>query len=207
MKKTLQLRLCLVINSLLITSVNNAQIPNVSVVEDLLEELVVNNYDEEDLDWGNVLIELSEKMEHPLNLKQVTKADLEAFPFLSHQQIENILAYIYLYGDMKTVSELMLVKEMDKQTIDLLTPFVCVKPVNNYRSLSLKELLKYNRNEFIARLDIPLYKRKGYENRYLGPPIYQSMRYTFSCADKIYIGVTGEKDAGEPFGALHNKKG
>lgn len=33
------------------------------------------------------------------------------------------------------------------------------------------------------------------------------MRYNFHYGDYLQIGVTGEKDAGEPFFALHNRKG
>ena len=207
MTNTILMRLFVVINLLLITSVNNAQTPLTTSVEDILENIAVNNYDDEDIDWSNLLIDLYQQKENPINLNSATKEELESFPFLSHIQIENILAYIYIHGEMKTLSELMLVKDMDRQTIDILTPFVCVQPVNNSAPLRLKELLKTNRNELITRLDIPLYRRKGYEDRYLGPPIYNSVRYSFSCSDKLYLGLVGEKDAGEPFGALHNKKG
>ena len=207
MTNTILKRLIIVINLLLITAVNNAQTPFTDVVEDVLENIAVNNYEDEDIDWSNIIIDLYEQIDNPINVNSATKQELERFPFLSHIQIENILAYIYLHGEMKTLSELMLVKDMDRQTIDYLTPFLCAQPVDNSTKLRLKELLKTNRNELITRLDIPLYRRKGYEDRYLGPPLYQSVRYSFSCGNKLYLGLVGEKDAGEPFGALHNKKG
>lgn len=56
-------------------------------------------------------------------------------------------------------------------------------------------------------MDIPLYTRKGYKKNYLGPSPYHSLRYSFRYGEYLQIGVTGEKDAGEPMFALHNKKG
>lgn len=51
----------------------------------------------------------------------------------------------------------------------------------------------------MARLDVLFYIRKGYEKNYLGPSLYHSLRYNFHYGDYLQIGVTGEKDAGEPF--------
>ena len=187
--------------------VNNAQTPLTSVVEDIMEDISVNNYDDETIDWSNTIEELYQQIEQPLNLNIANKEDLMKLPFLSPIQIENILAYIYIHGEMKTTSELMLIEELDKKTIEYLKPFVCVKPVDKSIKLDWKQLLKTNRNELITRFDVPLYRRKGYEDRYLGPPVYHSLRYSLSFSDRIYFGLVGEKDAGEPFAALHNKKG
>lgn len=97
---------------------------------------------------------------------------------------------------------------MDKRTIDLLLPFVCVRAVKAGRGYpALKSILKYGKHETLARLDVPFYIRKGYEKNYLGPSLYHSLRYNFHYGDYLQIGVTGEKDAGEPFFALHNRKG
>ena len=118
MTNVLLKRLIIVINLLLITAVNNAQTPFTDVVEDVLETIAVNNYEDEEIDWSNVIIDLYEQIDNPINVNSATKQELERFPFLSHIQIENLLAYIYLHGEMKTLSELMLVKDMDRQTID-----------------------------------------------------------------------------------------
>ena len=115
---------------------------------------------------------------------------------------------VYIHGQMQTIYELQLVEEMDKRTIDLLLPFVCVRAVKAGRGYpALKSILKYGKHETLARLDVPFYIRKGYEKNYLGPSLYHSLRYNFHYGDYLQIGVTGEKDAGEPFFALHNRKG
>lgn len=208
MKNTWLLRLSIVINFLLIIPVNNAQNPSVSFLDDVMEDISVNNNEEEELNWENVIEELSERIQQPVNLNSATKEQLEQFPFLNDIQIENLLAYVYINGQMQTIYELQLVEEMDWETIHYLLPFVCVQPVHKREAYpSLKSIFKYGKHELLTRMDIPFYTRKGYEQTYLGPPVYHSLRYGFRYKEHIYAGMTGEKDAGEPFGALHNKQG
>lgn len=173
---------------------------------DLLEELT--QYDEEPHDWEDVLQELNERIESPYNLNTITKKELEQFPFLSQEQIENLLAYFYIKGDMLTIYELQLVESMDKTTIELLSPFVYVAP--NKRGtdkMRWRDALKYGKNTFTARLGIPLYSSKGYERNYSGPPLYHALKYNYQYKDKLYMGLSAEQDKGEPFAALHNRKG
>lgn len=207
MKKTVLIKLFIIINSLLISPVNNAQMPIRTFVDDVIEEISVNNYDDDEIDWSQLADELSEQIEEPINLNKTTQKELERLPFLTDIQIENLLAYLYLHGPMQTLSELMLVEEMDYQTIRYLTPFVCVKPVVEEPKLNIKKLLKTGRNELITRLTIPLYQRRGYVDKYLGPPVYNSVKYSFNSGKNLAVGFVAEKDGGEPLGALHNKKG
>ena len=41
----------------------------------------------------------------------------------------------------------------------------------------------------------------------MGYAFYHNFRYTFRYSDKVYVGLTAEKDAGEPFFTGKNKKG
>ena len=182
-----------------------AQNATLSLWEENLEQL---SADEEERNWEDELETLSARLQEPVNINAATKRQLEEFPFLTDIQIENILAYVYINGQMQTLYELQLVAEMDRQTIELLLPFVCIKTVEGpSRYPSLKTVLKYAGQEVLTRLDIPLYTRKGYEKNYLGPAVYHSLRYSFRYGDYFQAGITGEKDAGEPFFALHDKKG
>ena len=183
-------------------------------MEEVLEDLSVNNdinNSVNSLNWENELEELSNRLQEPVNLNSATREQLEQFPFLSDIQIEHLLAYIYIHGQMETIYELQLVEELDRQTIQYLLPFVCIKAINNEPAFRWKTMLKdagrYGKNEVLTRLDIPFYKRKGYEHTYLGPSIYNSVKYTFRYRDQLYAGGVAEKDAGEPFAALHNRYG
>ena len=214
MKTTQLLRLISIINSLFIIPACSAQNPSENLMEEVLEDLSVNNdinNSVNSLNWENELEELSNRLQEPVNLNSATREQLEQFPFLSDIQIEHLLAYIYIHGQMETIYELQLVEELDRQTIQYLLPFVCIKAINNESSFRWKTMLKdagrYGKNEVLTRLDIPFYKRKGYEHTYLGPSVYNSVKYTFRYRDQLYAGGVAEKDAGEPFAALHNSYG
>ena len=199
-------------------SVNNLSAQE--VLEELAEQLATGE-DEENTSQLEILFEeLSEWREHPLNINTATKEQLERFPFLSPRLVENILYYIYKNGAMLTEQELMMVKDMDRRTYRLLRPFVSFQPpVEKEKPLTLKQILKYGRQELTTRLDIPLYTKEGYRpisseelsknanKRYLGYAFYHNIRYGFRYGDKVYVGFTAEKDAGEPFFAGRNKKG
>ena len=214
MKTTQLFRLISIINSLLIIPACSAQNPTESLLEDILEDLSVNNdinNSVNTLNWENELEELSTRLQEPVNLNTATREQLEQFPFLSDIQIEHLLAYIYIHGQMQTIYELQLIEDMDRQTIQYLLPFVCIKAINNEPAFRWKTMLKsagkYGKNEVLTRMDIPFYKRKCYEHTYLGPAVYNSVKYSFRYSDRLYAGVVAEKDAGEPFAALHNRYG
>ena len=154
-----------------------AQNTTVSLWEENLEQL---SMDGEERNWEDELEELSRRLQEPININVATKRQLEEFPFLTPFQIEHLLAYVYVHGQMQTVYELQLVEGMDKRTIELLLPFICIKSVENKSGYpSLKKILKYGKQEILTRMDVPLYARKGYDKNYLGPAVYHSLKYDF----------------------------
>lgn len=214
MKSTQLFRLISIINSLFIIPACSAQNPSEDLIEEVFEDLSVNNSVDNAVNepnWENELEELSVRLHEPVDLNHATREQLEQFPFLSDVQIEHLLAYVYVHGQMETLYELQLVEDMDRQTIQYLLPFVCVKAINNHPPFRwksmLKSAMKYGKNEVLTRIDIPLYERKGYEHTYLGPSVYNSVKYGFRYRDQLYAGVVTEKDAGESFFALHNRCG
>lgn len=176
------------------------------LLEETMEELSMES--ETSDHWEDELEELSQRLNEPLNLNTITRRQLEQFPFLNDLQIENLLAYLYIHGPMQSIYELQAVEEMDKRTIDFLLPFVCVSPLEEKSYYpSVRQLVKYGKHEVLTRLDVPFYQRKGYRTAYLGPSLYHSFRYSFRYGEFMQLGFTGEKDAGEPLFALHNRKG
>lgn len=170
--------------------------------------------------WQEKYEELSEIAEHPFNINTITKEELEQLPFLSDRMIENILYYIYKYGPMLTKNELLGIEGMDWQTRKFLTDFIYIGPSDNEKDrLKWKNLWKYNKQELLTRLDIPFNTKAGYagydeetlaespNKRYYGDPFYHNIRYRFQYRNQIYIGLTAEKDAGEPFFVRYNRKG
>lgn len=198
-------------------SVNNLQAQE--VWEELAEQLAGED-ENNSFQWENNFEELSELKENPININTATKEQLERFPFLSDQLVENILYYLYKYGPMLTPNELWMIEDIDRQTIRHLLPFICFKtPDKEEYKPNLKRILKYGKQELSTRVDIPLYTKEGYKihsaealeknpnKQYLGYGYYHNLRYSFRYRDQIYAGITAEKDAGEPFFAGQNKKG
>ena len=188
-------------------SVNNLSAQ--SVWEEVIEQWV-NNQESNSYQLENLIESLDELKENPLPINIATKEQLERFPFLSDQLIENILYYIYKHGPMLSDKELMLVKDMDQQIARCLKLFITFQqPDKEENKPTLKNILKYGKQELSTRVDIPVYTKVGYlkENGYLGSSFYNNLRYSFRYSDKVYWGLTAEKDAGEPFFNKENKKG
>lgn len=177
---------------------------------DMVEQWVMNNEDNS-RSWENMVNDLEELKENPIPINTATKEQLERIPFLSDQLIENILYYLYKYGPMLSDKELMMVEDMDIQTARCLKLFITFQSSEKEGNKpTLKSVFKYGKHELSTRVDIPFYTRSGYrdsDKRYLGDAFYHHVRYSFHYSDKVYVGLTAEKDAGEPFFTGHNKKG
>ena len=77
--------------------------------------------------WEEMYEQLCELDQHPMDLNQASREQLEQLPFLSAQQVEEIVAYLYQYGPMKSLAELQMIRSLDYQRRRLLTYFVVVK--------------------------------------------------------------------------------
>lgn len=204
------LRVLLISCFTVIYPVNNIYAQTISW-EHFLEQITIGE-ESEYVAWGYLYEELCELHEHPFNINTITKEQLEQLPFLTAVQVENILAYLYSYGPMQTLSELQLIGEMDFETRQMLAFFVYVGEVKKKsKKLSLKNILRYGKHQVTTRLDIPLYERAGYKEyndsilqrypnrKYAGDAYYQSFRYQFHYGNKVFAGIVAEKDPGEPF--------
>lgn len=195
-------------------------IVNISAQSDWVE-WEENTLEVEDLTyWQEKYEELSELAEHPFNINTITKEQLEQLPFLSDKLIENILYYLYKYGPMVSKNELLGIEGMDWQTRHFLKDFIYIGPADNKKDkFSINRILKYNKQELITRLDIPLNVKAGYaeyspeilkekpNKKYQGNALYHNLRYRFQYRNQVFAGLTAEKDAGEPFFTKYNRKG
>ena len=161
----------------------------------------------EDADWESYEETLDEYAEHPLNLNTATKEDLEQFPFLSAQQIEDILAYIYQYGEMKSLGELAMIESIDWYQRQLLCCFVYVGEVKKRFFPTFSQIVKYGKHELVGAVKIPFYERKGDKDGYLGYPYKHWLRYQFHQGDYVRMGLVASQDAGEPFFGGKNSLG
>ena len=79
------------------------------------------------LDIINLIEIINYHGEHPVSINNATKKILENIPFLNDEHIENIIYYLYLYGDMKSVTELSYVPSIDMRTFLLIKSFFFIE--------------------------------------------------------------------------------
>jgi DNA uptake protein and related DNA-binding proteins len=187
------------------------------LIADIFEQYTAES--EESIDYDSFFEDLLFCAQNPINLNQATREQMEKLPFLSDIQIENILSYVYQFGQMQTIYELQLVDGLDMTDIRRMLPFVLVGEAGNVdKKIYWNDLLKYGKNEVYFRLDKGLETKEGYRflpeedqnqmvnnsKSYLGNDFYNSLRYRFHYKDRIQFGVTAEKDAGEQcWGTTH----
>lgn len=150
---------------------------------------------------------LSDLAEHPINLNNATREELEQLPFLSKQQIEDMMEYIDMYAPLRSMGELAMIESLDFKHRQLLAYFVTIDKEYEKKFPTLSNICKYGRNELLLTGKIPFYQRKGDKNGYLGYPYQHWLKYQFSYGQYLKIGVVGAQDAGEPWFAGNNKWG
>ena len=163
--------------------------------------------DIESEDWEHTYEMLCDLEEEPLNINTATHDDLQQFPFLNEQQIEDIQAYIYQYGAMKTVGELAMIESIDYTTRCLLAYFVTFGDIPQKDNMTLQRILKYGHHDVVVTAGVPFYERRGDKEVYLGYQYSHSVRYKFHYSNRIKVGLVGSQDAGEPFFADKNTLG
>ena len=171
---------------------------------------VMTAEDAESASWEKTYELLCELEQHPLELNHATREDLEELPFLTAQQIEELMEYRYRYGGMKSMGELQMIRSLDYGQRRLLTYFIYIDEADaadNRRAFRLKEAVKYGHSELMATGRVPFYERKGDKEGYLGYPYRHWLRYQYTYGDNLKIGLVASQDAGEPFFAGRNKWG
>ena len=158
--------------------------------------------------WEELYEQLCELYQHPMDMNHASREQLEQLPFLSAQQVEDIMAYLYQYGPMKSLAELQMIRSLDYQRRRLLTFFVRIDDDEQKQGFpSLKTITQYGRHELMATTKIPFYERRGDNEVYKGWPYRHWLKYQFSYDDQVKAGLVGAQDAGEPFFANKNRWG
>ena len=161
--------------------------------------------------WEQTYELLCELEQHPLNINHATREQLEELPFLSAQQVEGLMAYLWRYGRMESLGELMMIGELDYPHRRLLTYFIYIDEQeaasDREQAPSLRNIAQYGHHELMATGRVPFYERKGDIDGYLGEKYRHWLRYQFTYGDQVKAGIVGAQDAGEPFFANKNKMG
>ena len=175
--------------------------------EVLMHELAENDEMESD-GWEDMYDRLCQLEECPININTATREELGRLPFLSDSQIEDICEYIYRYGGMKTIQELVAINSIDYIRRGLMQSFVYAgEPQKENVRETLGKLLKNGHNELTGYVKVPLYSRKGDINGYHGYKYKHWIRYGYVSGSRLKFGLVASQDAGEPLFGNKNRLG
>ena len=201
-----------------------AQVPKVPIIindEDANEEKIQTIAENTDavLDYSELTENLNQYKENPININVATSVELNKLTLLNEDHIENILNYIKIYGQLKTIYELITIDGFDYVTIFKILPYVVVNKVDVKTSLKVKDIIKYGKQKLLLRYENVPDMQLGYSSiadsvlakspnqRYLGSSEKLLIKYSFNYNDKIKLGIIASKDAGEEFFKGSQKNG
>jgi len=174
-------------------------------------EMIAENAEDEEIDYTTLFDDLNYLYQHPINLNNTTKDDLEQLILLNDIQINNLLEYIENTGKMIAIYELQVIDGFDLSAISYILPFIKVKGEFDDKQITPGELLRNGKHEVFLRFHTVLEEQKGFlpidsadlaqspNSRYLGSKEKMYARYRFKYSNNISIGMTAEKDVGEEF--------
>lgn len=187
---------------------------------DLIERTVEKAAETSDkpIDFSEVSDVLDRLQDHPINFNNTNHEQLSQLLFLNDRQINNLMNYIQSYGTIYSIYELRVVDGFDSATIRKILPYVSAGQEMEKHPIRIKDLLGSGRNHLLMRFEQVVQKQSGYHIAdsileknpnagYAGSPAKLYFRYTYSFYNRLSIGFSGEKDAGEQFFRGNQKNG
>ena len=191
-----------------------AQVPATpsSTTEQQMEAITENNEDNETQD-DTFLQSLQQFAKSPLNLNTADATSLKELVILTPLQIQNLLSYRTIFGNLINLYELQAVPGWDISTIEKLRPYFIVS-TNADIIESFGERMRGGTNSVVARVTQVIERSKGFvvdpattTNYYPGSPQRYFLRYKYQYKNLLQYGVVAEKDAGEQFFKGSQKQG
>ena len=187
-------------------------IPKDEAIENLIGYLSENG--EQEVDFDEFSSRLSLLYDNPINLNTCVDEELANLSIFSAIQIMNIIDYRDKNQGYASLYELKLIEGISREQIYLSLPFLKTSALEKYSpQLNLENLAKMGRQSLRLRYQRILETQAAYipdengEKDFLGSPdrIYAQYKYQFS--NKLRVGITADKDAGEPFFKAPNQQG
>lgn len=168
------------------------------VLEDILQEPLG------EFDDSNLYESIEDLLLNPININETTISDLQRIPGMDITSSRIIIDHRKRYGDFFSINELNAIKNLDKNLIKNISPFITVTPPDYFQDtqdvdLSLFENIIHNTQiQLRSRVSNDLQTRKGFlTGKFEGskPKVYN--RLLIKSSNKIQLGILSEKDAGE----------
>lgn len=121
---------------------------------------------------------------------------------LTDYQYYQLQLYIENYGQLASIYELDAIDGFSEQDRERLSSLVNVF-ITREKEPFFKNFFKRSKQSILVRYGQVLEPQAGYDttraNHYLGDPSHVCFKYNFSTQDRLFIKLSGEKDAGEQF--------
>jgi len=172
------------------------------IAERLADEIFAQRQD--DLNYESLYENLLQQLSQPLDLNNATHEQLQSLMLLNEFQIEAMIAHRRANGPFLSSYELQTLPGFDRETFQRMQPFISVSDPKTILNKALfKRIAEEKNNYLLVRWQRTLETRAGYlsrdtTHRYLGSPDKLYFRYRVTSSNDFSIGITGEKDSGEP---------
>ncbi len=181
---------------------------NVEYITDQLENIAQTT--DLNLDYSDLVDEYLYYSKDPININATENKRLVEMNLMNEIQLRNLNKYILEYGELYSIYELKSIPGFDVQTIKNILPFITTIAEREKDKTTFKDIFKYGSHQVILRYQQVMEQSVGYEtpidsaiykpgSAYLGIPQKYYVRYGFNYKNKVRIGFTIDKDAGEVF--------
>ncbi len=142
-----------------------------------------------EIDYEQLQTELYSLHESPINLNATTEEELSQLPFLSPQQIDELLAYADKHP-FASLYELRLIHSLADYDIRNLLPFVRIGSAEKEKMYT-REVFHYAQHELLTRVDA-----RNIESFEGTDPMYGQLRYRFDYKRRVVFGLQLRRPAG-----------
>lgn len=147
-------------------------------------------------------------LNNPVNLNGGKLRILIDLHLITQMQLNNINSYVHRYGRFYSVHELENIPGIDRTTYQNLIPFVIIGKPAQREKVTLRKFFTQSRHRLIVRYSQVAEPVTGQQIprdsalfnpgiACLGTPQAYYVRYAFRFRDKLRLGITLDKDAGE----------
>jgi len=169
------------------------------IIENLVEDA-----DAQEFDFDTEFEHLEAYRKNPLDINACSREQLIAFGMLSEIQVQGLLNYRKRFGQIFSVYELINVPTFDLPTVRRILYYLSMEPVKEMEAFNFGKAFKYSKNQIFTRYQRILEQADGYiADDSLSAPEYPGtadklyFRYRLTYKDRLSMGITMEKDAGE----------
>lgn len=142
-----------------------------------------------EVDYEQLQTDLYSLHESPINLNATSEEELSQLPFLSPQQIDELLAYADKHP-FTSLYELRLIHSLADYEIRNLLPFVRIGSAEKEKMYA-REVFHYAQHELLTRIDA-----RNIESFEGTDPMYGQLRYRFDYKRRVTFGLQLRRPAG-----------